>query len=52
MTWSPVDAPLVELGAITGNLIGIAQYAMLGKVNWRALLPGKRPAPVLATRKK
>jgi alpha-mannosidase len=22
VTWSPVDAPLVELGAITGNLIG------------------------------
>ncbi len=27
---------------ITGNLIGIAQYALLGKVNWRALLPGKK----------
>ena len=38
---------------ITGNLIGIAQYAMLGKVNWRALLPGqKKPVPALATRKK
>jgi YidC/Oxa1 family membrane protein insertase len=37
---------------ITGNLIGIAQYALLGKVNWRALLPGQKPAPVLATRKK
>jgi YidC/Oxa1 family membrane protein insertase len=30
---------------ITGNLIGIAQYAMLGKVNWSALLPGKKPVP-------
>jgi len=37
---------------ITGNLIGIAQYALLGKVNWRALLPGQKPAPALATRKK
>ncbi len=37
---------------IIGNLIGIAQYAMLGKVNWRALIPGRKPAPVLAARKK
>lgn len=37
---------------IVGNLIGIAQYALLGKVNWRALIPGQKPAPVLAARKK
>jgi YidC/Oxa1 family membrane protein insertase len=37
---------------IVGNLIGIAQYALLGKVNWKALLPGKKPAPVLPARKK
>ncbi len=37
---------------ITGNLIGIAQYAMLGKVNWKALIPGQKPATALATRKK
>ena len=37
---------------IIGNLIGIAQYALLGKVNWRALIPGRKPAPALATRKK
>jgi YidC/Oxa1 family membrane protein insertase len=37
---------------IVGNLIGIAQYALLGKVNWSALLPGKKPAVALATRKK
>jgi YidC/Oxa1 family membrane protein insertase len=37
---------------IIGNLIGIAQYALLGKVNWNALLPGKKPAPALAMRKK
>jgi YidC/Oxa1 family membrane protein insertase len=33
---------------ITGNVIGIAQYALLGKVNWRALIPGYKPdAPAL-----
>ena len=37
---------------IVGNLIGIAQYALLGKVNWRALLPGQKTAPALAVRKK
>jgi YidC/Oxa1 family membrane protein insertase len=37
---------------IVGNLVGIAQYALLGKVNWRALLPGQKPAPALTTRKK
>jgi YidC/Oxa1 family membrane protein insertase len=32
---------------ITSNLLGIAQYAMQGKANWRNLLPGgnKKPAP-------
>ncbi len=28
---------------ITGNVIGVAQYALLGKVNWRALIPGYKP---------
>ncbi len=37
---------------IAGNLIGIAQYALLGKVNWSALIPGKKPASSLAVRKK
>jgi YidC/Oxa1 family membrane protein insertase len=37
---------------IVGNLIGIAQYALLGKVNWSALLPGKKPVPSLPARKK
>jgi YidC/Oxa1 family membrane protein insertase len=39
---------------ITGNVIGVAQYALLGKVNWKALLPGQKPAPtaVLSARKK
>jgi len=37
---------------VTGNVIGIAQYALLGKVNWRALLPGQKTTPALAVRKK
>jgi YidC/Oxa1 family membrane protein insertase len=37
---------------ITGNLIGIAQYALLGKVNWRALVPGYKPAPTAIGRTK
>ncbi len=32
---------------ITSNLLGIAQYAMMGKANWRNLLPGgNKPAAV------
>ncbi len=27
---------------ITSNLLGIAQYAMMGKANWHNLLPGKK----------
>ena len=39
---------------ITGNLIGIAQYALLGKVNWKALIPGQKavPSTAIAARKK
>jgi YidC/Oxa1 family membrane protein insertase len=37
---------------IAGNLVGIAQYALLGKVNWRALIPGQKATPALAVRKK
>jgi YidC/Oxa1 family membrane protein insertase len=37
---------------ITGNLVGIAQYALLGKVNWRALLPGQKPVTNALARKK
>jgi YidC/Oxa1 family membrane protein insertase len=37
---------------IAGNLVGIAQYALLGKVNWRALLPRKRPDPKIQGRPK
>jgi YidC/Oxa1 family membrane protein insertase len=30
---------------ITSNLLGIAQYAMMGKANWHNLLPGKKQPP-------
>jgi YidC/Oxa1 family membrane protein insertase len=29
---------------VVGNLVGIAQYALLGKLNWRNLLPKKKAA--------
>ena len=28
---------------ITSNVVGIIQYSMLGKTNWRNLLPGRKP---------
>jgi YidC/Oxa1 family membrane protein insertase len=37
---------------IAGNVIGIAQYALLGKVNWRALIPGRKPDLPSPARKK
>lgn len=37
---------------IMANLLGIAQYAMMGKVNWKAILPGKKPESKPQTRKK
>jgi len=37
---------------VTGNLVGIAQYALLGKVNWRALIPGYKPEPITLARNK
>lgn len=37
---------------IISNLAGLAQYALLGKVNWKALLPGKKPEQKPAARKK
>ena len=33
---------------ITTNVVGIAQYAMLGKVNWRNVFPFIRPKPEIA----
>ena len=29
---------------VTSNVLGIIQYAMMGRVNWRNLLPGAKPA--------
>jgi len=37
---------------VTGNLVGIAQYALLGKVNWRAVIPGYKPDTTLLARNK
>jgi YidC/Oxa1 family membrane protein insertase len=37
---------------IIGNLLGIAQYAWVGKVNWSALIPGRKPTQALSVRKK
>jgi YidC/Oxa1 family membrane protein insertase len=37
---------------ITGNVIGVAQYALLGKVNWRAVIPGYKPETATLARKK
>jgi YidC/Oxa1 family membrane protein insertase len=37
---------------IAGNLIGIAQYALLGKVNWKALLPGYKPETGIVVKNK
>lgn len=37
---------------ITSNILAIVQYAMMGKVNWRNLLPGGNKQPQLQTKKK
>jgi YidC/Oxa1 family membrane protein insertase len=37
---------------ITSNVLGIVQYASMGRVNWRNLLPGAKPQPVTNARKK
>ena len=37
---------------ITSNVLGIVQYASMGRVNWRNVLPGAKPAPVATGRKK
>lgn len=34
----------LSLYFLISNLAGILQYAMLGKVNWRNLIPGSKPA--------
>lgn len=38
---------------VTSNVLGIVQYAMMGRVNWRNLLPGgNKPAPSNAKKSK
>ena len=37
---------------ITSNVLGIVQYASMGRVNWRNLLPGTKPQPATTSRKK
>lgn len=37
---------------IIGNFLSIGQYALLGKVNWSALIPGKKPDQKQLARKK
>jgi YidC/Oxa1 family membrane protein insertase len=36
---------------VTSNVATIAQYAIMGKVNWRNLLPGKKTENITTTRK-
>jgi YidC/Oxa1 family membrane protein insertase len=33
---------------VVSNVVGILQYAILGKANWKALVPGYKPQPVNA----
>jgi hypothetical protein len=40
VTWSPIDAPLVELGGITANLIG-------SQTDWRVWIQHLRPSQTL-----
>jgi YidC/Oxa1 family membrane protein insertase len=37
---------------ITSNVLGIVQYASMGRVNWRNLLPGSKPAQTASTGRK
>ncbi|HTP00652.1 MAG TPA: YidC/Oxa1 family membrane protein insertase [Anaerolineales bacterium] len=37
---------------ITSNVLGIVQYASMGRVNWRNVLPGAKPQPATTGRKK
>lgn len=43
----------LSLYFLTSNVAGILQYAMLGKVNWRNLIPGSKPkvTPVKSKKK-
>ena len=43
ITWSLASG--LALYFIVSNLLGIAQYAMMGNVNWSNLLPKRKAAP-------
>ena len=36
---------------VTSNVLGVAQYAMMGRVNWRNLLPGGQQQPASGKKK-
>ncbi len=36
---------------VTSNVVGIAQYAILGKVNWSNLIPGRKSTPPPSSKK-
>jgi len=40
----------LSLYFVASNLIGIGQYAILGKLNWRNLIPGRKE-PVTLSKK-
>ena len=41
----------LSLYFVTSNVIGIAQYAILGKLNWSNLIPGRKATPPAASKK-
>lgn len=42
----------LSLYFLVSNLLGIGQYALLGKVNWRNLIPGRKPEKSPSIKKK
>ena len=42
----------LSLYFLVSNLLGIGQYALLGKVNWRNLIPGRKPEKSPSMKKK
>lgn len=42
----------LSLYFLVSNLLGIGQYAMLGKVNWHNLIPGRKPEKSPSMKKK
>jgi YidC/Oxa1 family membrane protein insertase len=39
----------LSLYFVASNLVGIGQYALLGKLNWSNLIPGRKPAPAASS---